>query len=198
MDTDHDFLLSRDDLLRYGGHALTRRIVDRVFEQAGRRFLSTEKGKMTYEDFVYFMLSEEDKSNVDSLEYWFNCIDLDGDGEIRPYEMRSFYDEQLHRMECLGHEMVSFNNILTQMMDIVGIPPGECVFRMNDFKRGGKSHMALTSVVFNMLFNLNKFIAYEQRDPFMMRQQRMESGDMTPWSHFACLEYARLAMEEEG
>ena len=198
LDTDHDFLLSRDDLLRYGGHALTRRIVDRVFEQAGRRFLSTEKGKMTYEDFVYFMLSEEDKSNVNSLEYWFNCIDLDGDGEIRPYEMRSFYDEQLHRMECLGHEMVPFTNIITQMMDIVNIPPGECVFRMEDFKRGGKSHMALTSVVFNMLFNLNKFIAYEQRDPFMMRQQRMESGDMTPWSHFACLEYARLAMEEEG
>ena len=197
LDTDHDFYLSRDDLLRYGGHALTRRIVDRVFEQAGRRFLSPQKGKMTYEDFVFFMLSEEDKSNVDSLQYWFNCIDLDGDGEIRPYEMRSFYDEQLHRMECLGHEMVPFDNIVTQMMDIVGIPPGECVFRVEDFKRGGKSHMALTSVVFNMLFNLNKFIAYEQRDPFMMRQQRMESGDMTPWANFACLEYARLAMEEE-
>ena len=87
---------------------------------------------MTYEDFVFFMLSEEDKSNVDSLQYWFNCIDLDGDGEIRPYEMRSFYDEQLHRMECLGHEMVPFDNIVTQMMDIVGIPPGECVFRMED------------------------------------------------------------------
>ena len=197
LDTDHDFYLSRDDLLRYGGHALTRRIVDRVFEQAGRRFLSPQKGKMTYEDFVFFMLSEEDKSNIDSLQYWFNCIDLDGDGEIRPYEMRSFYDEQLHRMECLGHEMVPFDNIVTQMMDIVGIPPGECVFRVEDFKRGGKSHMALTSVVFNMLFNLNKFIAYEQRDPFMMRQQRMESGDMTPWANFACLEYARLAMEEE-
>ena len=24
----------------------------------------------------------------------------------------------------------------------------------------------------------------------MMRQQRMESGDMTPWANFACLEYA--------
>ena len=33
---DHDLLLSRDDLLRYGNHALTFRIVDRVFAQVGR------------------------------------------------------------------------------------------------------------------------------------------------------------------
>lgn len=32
---DHDFLLSRDDLLRYSNHALTYRIVDRVFAQVG-------------------------------------------------------------------------------------------------------------------------------------------------------------------
>ena len=150
---------------------------------------------MTYEDFVFFMLSEEDKSNVDSLQYWFNCIDLDGDGEIRPYEMRSFYDEQLHRMECLGHEMVPFDNIVTQMMDIVGIPPGECFQR--EISNAEARAIYPDQAVFNMLFNLNKFIAYEQRDPFKMRQQRMESGGMTPWANFACLEYARLAMEEE-
>ena len=34
LDTDHDFLIDKDDLLRYGNHALTYRIVDRVFAQA--------------------------------------------------------------------------------------------------------------------------------------------------------------------
>lgn len=29
------------------------------------------EGKMGYEDFVYFMLSEEDKSSEPSLEYWY-------------------------------------------------------------------------------------------------------------------------------
>lgn len=29
---------------------------------------------MGYEDFVYFMLSEEDKSSEPSLEYWYLCI----------------------------------------------------------------------------------------------------------------------------
>ena len=30
---DHDFRISRDDLLRYGNHSLTYRIVDRIFAQ---------------------------------------------------------------------------------------------------------------------------------------------------------------------
>ena len=35
-------------------------------------------------------------------------------------------------------------------MDIVNIPPGVCVFRIEDFKRGGKSHMALTNIIFKI------------------------------------------------
>lgn len=38
---DHDFRISRDDLLRYGNHSLTYRIVDRIFSQAGRPFHRT-------------------------------------------------------------------------------------------------------------------------------------------------------------
>lgn len=58
LDTDHDFLLSQDDLVRYGGHSLTRVIVDRIFEHGRRPFarvqsLSVEdKKKMSYEDFI--------------------------------------------------------------------------------------------------------------------------------------------------
>ena len=33
--------------------------------------------KMSYEDFVWFMLSEEDKTTERSLQYWFSIIDLD-------------------------------------------------------------------------------------------------------------------------
>ncbi len=42
---------------------------------------------MCYEDFVYFILSEEDKSNNVSLDYFFKCIDLDCDGCLRANEM---------------------------------------------------------------------------------------------------------------
>ena len=42
---------------------------------------------MDYKDFVWFVLSEEDKGNDISLDYWFRCIDLDDDGCLRSNEM---------------------------------------------------------------------------------------------------------------
>jgi hypothetical protein len=39
-------MIDRDDLLRYGGHGLTYRIVDRIFQQAPRRFACQSPGKM--------------------------------------------------------------------------------------------------------------------------------------------------------
>lgn len=39
--------------------------------QVPRKFTSKVVGKMCYEDFVYFMLSEEDKSSEPALEYWY-------------------------------------------------------------------------------------------------------------------------------
>ncbi|KAG8091967.1 hypothetical protein GUJ93_ZPchr0012g20496 [Zizania palustris] len=70
LDTDHDFLIDKENLIRYGNHSLTYRIVDRIFSQVPRKFTSMTEGKMGYEDFVYFILSEEDKSSEPSLEYW--------------------------------------------------------------------------------------------------------------------------------
>ncbi|KAG6402178.1 hypothetical protein SASPL_139053 [Salvia splendens] len=71
LDSDHDFLIDKENLIRYGNHALTYRIVDRIFSQVPRKFTSKVEGKMGYEDFVYFILSEEDKSSEPSLEYWY-------------------------------------------------------------------------------------------------------------------------------
>ena len=55
--------------------------------QAARPFASGVAGKMGYEDFVWFILSEEDKGNDLSLDYWFRCCDLDCDGALRSHEM---------------------------------------------------------------------------------------------------------------
>ncbi|KAF0688934.1 Aste57867_19538 [Aphanomyces stellatus] len=200
LDTDHDFFLSRDDLMRYGGHALTRVIVDRIFEAGRRPFariqsLSVEeKQKMSYEDFIYFMLSEEDKGNPVSLRYWFELIDLDEDHVIRSDEMKMYYNHQIHRMECLGQEVVPFEDIMCQMSDLLR-PEVEGDFKFSDFIRPEKIRMA--GVFFNVLFNLSKFIEFEGRDPFLLRQQ-MAEPELTDWDRFARAEYARLAMEEEG
>ncbi|XP_031094631.1 serine/threonine protein phosphatase 2A regulatory subunit B''beta-like isoform X1 [Ipomoea triloba] len=191
LDTDHDFLIDKENLIRYGNHALTYRIVDRIFSQVPRKFTSKVEGKMGYEDFVYFILSEEDKSSEPSLEYWFKCIDLDGNGILTRNEMQFFYEEQLHRMECMAQEPVLFEDILCQIVDMIS-PEEESYVTLRDLK-GSK----LSGSVFNILFNLNKFMAFETRDPFLIRQER-ENPNLTEWDRFAHREYIRLSMEEDA
>lgn len=60
-------------LRRYGNHALTYRIVDRIFAQVPRKFKCKEPGKMGYEDFCWFIFSEEDKTTDVALSYWFKA-----------------------------------------------------------------------------------------------------------------------------
>jgi hypothetical protein len=90
-----------------------------------------------------------------------------------PGAAQYFYEEQLHRMECLSQEPVLFEDVLCQMHDMVQ-PAAEGVFTLQDLKR----HKSLAGILFNILFNLNKFIAFETRDPFVVRQvsARASSG----------------------
>ncbi|KAL8130528.1 hypothetical protein V2J09_019683 [Rumex salicifolius] len=190
LDMDHDFFIDKENLIRYGNHALTYRIVDRIFSQVSRKFTSTVEGKMGYEDFVYFILAEEDKSSEPSLEYWFKCIDLDGNGVISRNELQFFYEEQLHRMECMSQEAVPFEDILCQIVDMIK-PEDDSFFTLRDMKRS-----KLSGSVLNILFNLNKFMAFETRDPFLIRQER-QNPTLTEWDRFAHREYIRLSMEED-
>lgn len=82
LDIDHDFLIDKEDFSKYEGHSLSRKAIDRIFDQAARPFTSKVEGKMGYEDFVWFMLSEEDKTSPRAVEYWFKVIDLDNNGIV--------------------------------------------------------------------------------------------------------------------
>lgn len=63
---------------------------------------------MSYTEFVWFLLSEEDKQHPTAIEYWFRCMDLDGDGYLSMYELEYFYEEQMQRMEAIGIETLPF------------------------------------------------------------------------------------------
>lgn len=70
---------------------------------------------MSYTDFVWFLLAEEDKCHPTAIEYWFRCMDIDGDGILSMYELEYFYEEQQHRMEQLGIETLPFEDCLCQV-----------------------------------------------------------------------------------
>lgn len=230
LDHDRDYLITREDLLKYGDHSLSHLIVDRIFDAAPRPFESSSianaaanpatgaageggttktgtaassmrsKGGpfnreyLSYEDFIFFMLSEEDKANEISVRYWFTCIDVDGDGMLNNMEMRYFYGVQLQRMQCLGHEIVPFEDMLCQMMDMIK-PKNPEYLQVEDFLQPECSQVS--GALFDALFNLNKYLQFEQRDPFMERQKREDEFECD-WDRFACIDYNRLAMEEEA
>lgn len=193
LDQDHDFQLDRDDLARYSNCALTYQIIDRIFDQVPRRFRCPVAGRMGYEDFCWFILSEEDKTSDTALEYWFRCVDLDSDGMVRPNEMWYFYEEQMKRLESMSQEAVLFEDVLCQLHDMLQ-PEKEGAYSLPDLKKT----RSLSALFFNTLFNLHKFLAFENRDPFAMRAEQMaEEGSLTEWDRFAKFEYMRLAVEDD-
>lgn len=193
LDQNHDLQIDREDLMRYGGHSLTFRIVDRIFGGHARPLDSPDgAGFLSYTDFIWFCLSEEDKTSETAIDYWFRCVDLDGDGLITMFDMEFFYQEQLHRMECFGHEPVQIRDILCQLLDMIKPNAEPPIIRRRDLKK-----CKLAGNFFNILFNLNKFFALEARDPLQIRQEHA-TPELTDWDRFAALEYLRLSAEEEG
>lgn len=90
--------------------ALSMRIIDRIFSGCVTRGQkkTPHDERMSYTEFVWFLLSEEDKTHPTAIEYWFRCMDLDGDGYLSMYELEYFYEEQMQRMEAIGIETLPF------------------------------------------------------------------------------------------
>eukprot|EP00743_Colponemidia_sp_Colp-15_P004816 GILK01005188.1.p1 GENE.GILK01005188.1~~GILK01005188.1.p1 ORF type:complete len:593 (-),score=112.50 GILK01005188.1:181-1884(-) len=193
LDGDQDFVITKEEFQRHDSHSLNKRAVERIFSNVPRRLRAKEKDTMVFEDFVWYLLSEEGKMSERAIEYWFKVVDLDGDGIIKAVEMQYFYEEQVHRLECLNHEAVSFPDIICQLNDMIH-PEVEGEFRLDELKK--RRHQAGT--FFNVLLNLNKFVNYEQRDPFALKQEMAQNPDWSDWDRYANVEYQRLVMEEEN
>uniref|UniRef100_A0AAR2LH31 EF-hand domain-containing protein n=1 Tax=Pygocentrus nattereri TaxID=42514 RepID=A0AAR2LH31_PYGNA len=167
LDTDHDLFIDPKDLARYNDHALSSRVIERLFSGAVTRGNSVQReGRMSYAEFVWFLISEEDKKNPTSVEYWFRCMDLDGDGVLSMYELEFFYEEQCERMEGMGIEPLPFQDLLCQMLDLVK-PECQGKMTLRDLKRCRMAH-----IFFDTFFNLEKYLDHEQRDPFAVQKVR--------------------------
>ncbi|KAL0242851.1 hypothetical protein GEMRC1_005414 [Eukaryota sp. GEM-RC1] len=80
LDINHNKLLDREALLKYGNFALSSRAIDRILQEAPRKLSSKVPETLSFHDFVPFCLSEEDKNTEPALIYWTRVCDLDGDG----------------------------------------------------------------------------------------------------------------------
>jgi hypothetical protein len=58
-------------------------------------------------------------STIHSIEYWFRCLDIDGDGVLSLFELVYFYEEVLQRLQELNIDSISIENTICQVLDMV-------------------------------------------------------------------------------
>lgn len=77
------------------------------------------EGKMSYKEFVYFILCEENKDSDFSLEYFFRLLDVDGDGVLSRADYEYFLPEMQRLFKCHGRELTEtrFDDLMCQLTD---------------------------------------------------------------------------------
>lgn len=98
LDQDHDMIVNYESLQGYDRGTMSPSILQRVIDGCGKPYKKDGEARMTYEEFIWFILSVEDKETVQAIEYWFRCVDIDGDGVISLFEINHFYEDQYDRM----------------------------------------------------------------------------------------------------
>ncbi|XP_037343690.1 serine/threonine-protein phosphatase 2A regulatory subunit B'' subunit beta isoform X1 [Pungitius pungitius] len=192
LDTDHDLYIDQKDLEQHNDQAISNKMIERLFSGTVTRDRKVHKeGRLSYADFVWFLISEEDKKTDTSIEYWFRCMDLDGDGVLSMYELEYFYEDQCQRLETMAIEPLPFEDCLCQMLDLVK-PEVEGKITLRDLKRCKLSH-----VFFDTFFNIEKYLDHEQKDPFsIIRELETDGQEVSDWEKYAAEEYDILVAEE--
>lgn len=192
LDTDHDLYIDQKDLAGHNDQAISQKMIERIFSGTVTRDRRVYKeGRLSYADFVWFLISEEDKKTDTSIEYWFRCMDLDGDGVLSMYELEYFYEEQCQKLEAMAIEPLPFEDCLCQMLDLVK-PEVEGKITLRDLKRCKMAH-----IFFDTLFNIEKYLDHEQKDPFsVIREVETDGQELSNWEKYAAEEYDILVAEE--
>ncbi|KAF8976288.1 Serine/threonine-protein phosphatase 2A regulatory subunit B'' subunit alpha, partial [Entomortierella lignicola] len=138
--------------------------------------------RMTYKGFIWFLLAETDKQTPTSIEYWFRCMDLDGDGVLSVFELEQLFQEQASRMAILSMESFVFRDAICQMQDLVG-PKETGLVRLTDLKQCGQAGPFI-----DLFCNVVKWRSFEaHQHQIRMRQQQtaMQRAADAAWEEAA-------------
>ncbi|KAF7632720.1 hypothetical protein Mgra_00007861 [Meloidogyne graminicola] len=204
LDTDHDMVISREDMKRHCNGALTDRIIDRIFSAAVLRTPFEQKTicgfgpvkqqpieTIGFEDFVCFLLAEEDKRHPTSIEYWFRCLDLDGDGQISLYEMEYFYEAIEQKLNSKNMETLALRDVICNLLDSIA-PSNDYSITRNDLKKSGLAHR-----FFNTFVNWIKYVDQESSDGERASVKTVGDKEISDWEVFCLTEYELLMSESE-
>ncbi|KAJ3033163.1 Serine/threonine-protein phosphatase 2A regulatory subunit B'' subunit alpha [Rhizophlyctis rosea] len=200
LDTDHDMLIDLQALTTYDSNTMTSSILQRVIRGAGRPSTTgLGGGRMSYTDFVWFLMSAEDKMTPHAIEYWFRCLDVDGDGVLSLHEIAGFWEEQYGRLQ--EFRMVDpwrFGDFVCSLLDLIR-PVDRTKITLSDLKRCG-----CASQFFDMLFDIRKYEthlrkvdpAFRETDEVWVTDKAGQRLKLEGWDKFAERAYEELAFEE--
>ncbi|KAI8985251.1 hypothetical protein BDB01DRAFT_850292 [Pilobolus umbonatus] len=214
LDTDHDLLLTQSDLLNYNMGSLTQSVIESITKRGHLiNFMDTlttdddaDPVCLTYFDFIWFILSETDKSSPVAIEYWFRCLDTDGDGILSSYELQSYWAEQDIKQHFYENDSldgyVQFEDIIRQMNDIIQPHiPGQ--FTLKDLKKNGY----LAERFFDTFMDYEKFQIHEAHQEGCIRSQHRKYDEdpltddfglplFSHWNDYADMEYDRILLDD--
>ena len=110
----------------------------------GRETPFPEPEMQEFADFALSLRAGEDEQAGASVQYWFHVPDYDGDGVIDTADMRYFYEEQQRRLEAMGEEVVSLEELLNEFNDMIA-PATPSRIRLAELQRkaSDKLHKAI-------------------------------------------------------
>ncbi|KAG0363120.1 Serine/threonine-protein phosphatase 2A regulatory subunit B'' subunit alpha [Gamsiella multidivaricata] len=138
--------------------------------------------RMTYKGFIWFLLAETDKQTTTSIEYWFRCMDLDGDGILTVFELEQLFQEQAARMAILGMESFGFRDAVCQMQDLVS-PKEIGLVRLSDLKQCGQAGPFID--LFCNVVRWRSFEAHQHQIRMRQQQIAMQRAADAAWEEVA-------------
>uniref|UniRef100_A0A8C4L284 Serine/threonine-protein phosphatase 2A regulatory subunit B'' subunit gamma n=1 Tax=Equus asinus TaxID=9793 RepID=A0A8C4L284_EQUAS len=86
LDKDHNGMLSKEELSRYGTATMTNVFLDRVFQEC-----LTYDGEMDYKTYLDFVLALENRKEPAALQYIFKLLDIENKGYLNVFSLNYFF-----------------------------------------------------------------------------------------------------------
>uniref|UniRef100_A0A4W3GKA7 Serine/threonine-protein phosphatase 2A regulatory subunit B'' subunit gamma n=1 Tax=Callorhinchus milii TaxID=7868 RepID=A0A4W3GKA7_CALMI len=153
LDKDHNGMLSKEELSRYGTGTLTSVFLDRVFQEC-----LTYDGEMDYKTYLDFVLALENRKEPAALQYIFKLLDMENKGYLNVFSLNFFFRAIQEQMKLHGQEAVSFQDVKDEIFDMVK-PKDPYKITLPDLINSGQG-----DTVSSILIDLNGFWTYENRE----------------------------------
>ncbi|XP_017104901.2 serine/threonine-protein phosphatase 2A regulatory subunit B'' subunit gamma-like isoform X1 [Drosophila bipectinata] len=153
LDKDHNGLLSRDELAKYGSGTLTSVFMDRVFEVS-----RTFDKEMDYKGFLDFFFALEYRDKPPALHYLFRLLDVGQQGFLTAQNLSYFFEDIARQIKATNAEQVLFQDLKDEIFDMVK-PSDPMKITVKDLLNSEQGE-----TVVSILIEYQRFSAYENRD----------------------------------